>query len=129
MKSTLAALTLLTLTTALSACSTTQKVVEYQGKPIDRPELILPETSQLDLRKVDYIVVNRDNIEEVFAELERTGQPIVLFALTSDGYEALSLNIADVLQLVSQQKNVIVAYRNYYENADSAIAAHNASVK
>lgn len=128
-KSTVAALTLLILTTVLSSCSTTPEVIQYRGTPINRPELILPDTTTLDLRKVDFLIVTRDNIEEVFAELERTGQPIVLMSVTSDGYTALSLNIADILELVSQQKSVILAYRNYYEQADRAIVTHNSSVK
>jgi hypothetical protein len=124
-KSTVVALTLLTLTIGLSACSTTPQSVEYSSRPIERPELILPETNTLDLRNVDFVVVNRDNVEQVFANLERQGKPVVLFALTDENYQNLSLNIADIMELLSQQKAIIIAYDQYYKNVNSTITAHN----
>ena len=116
---------MLTLTTVLSGCSTTPQSVEYSARPIERPELILPSTNTLDLRNVDFVVVNRDNVEEVFAQLEREGKPVVLFALTDTNYENLSLNIADILELLSQQKAVIIAYDQYYNRVNTTIDAHN----
>jgi acetolactate synthase small subunit len=124
-KSTVVVLTSLTLITGLSACSTTPQSVEYSARPINRPELILPEANTLDLREVDFVVVNRDNIEQIFSQLEREGKPVVLFALTDENYQNLSLNIADIMELLSQQKAIIIAYSQYQEGADAAIAAHN----
>lgn len=67
----------------------------------------------LSMRPVEWTIVTRDNVEEVFAELEARGQNLALFALTADGYENLGLNFSDIRQLVQQQRAIIVAYENY----------------
>jgi len=74
---------------------------------------------------VDYIVVTQENVDEVWAELEASGKSIVLFALTSDGYENLALNNADIIRYLSEQRAVVVAYKEYYEKADKAIGNAN----
>jgi mitochondrial fission protein ELM1 len=77
------------------------------------------------MRGVDYIIVTEDNITEVWAELEAAGKPIVLFALTSDGYENLALNSAEIIRFLSEQRAVIIAYKEYYEKADKTIDSYN----
>ena len=37
----------------------------------------------------------------------------------------MSLNIADILELLSQQESVIVAYREYYEQTEKVIEENN----
>ena len=37
----------------------------------------------------------------------------------------MSLNIADILELLSQQDSVIVAYREYYEQTEKVIEENN----
>lgn len=125
MKSTLAVLTLLTLTTALSACSSPAERVSYTPRTLDRPNLILPEINTLDMKNVDFIVINRNNAEEVFAELERSGKAVVVFALDENGYQNLSLNMAQILEVISQQGAVIAAYENYYVSTSTAIDNFN----
>ena len=109
---------MLTLTIGLSACSSTPEIIEYTPTPIDRPTLILPPTEVLDLELVDWVIITVDNIDEELEKLKSTGQPVSLFTLDADGYTALSINMAQLLELVSQQKAVIVAYENYYNNAE-----------
>ena len=83
------------------------------SKPAPRVELTLPPVDSLKLRKVEWIVVTPDNIDEVFTKLSNDGQNLALFALTDEGYENLGLNFSDIRQLVQQQKSIIVAYDNY----------------
>jgi len=78
------------------------------------------------LSKVDYIIVTRENVDQVFSDLEKNGKAVVLFAIDSDGYEQLSLNMAKILELVSQQKNIIAAYERYYVTTSKVIDIHNA---
>lgn len=40
----------------------------------------------------------------------------VLFAVTTDGYEALALNLSDVRAMVQQQQKIIAIYQNSYRN-------------
>ena len=110
---------------SLSGCSTMPDVVKYSPEPVERPLLVLPESKITEMRDVDYIVVTEENIDEVWKELEASGKPIVLFALTHEGYEALALNNADIIRYLSEQKAVIIAYKEYYEKADKAIVDAN----
>lgn len=109
---------MLTLTIGLSACSATPERIEYTPTPIDRPTLILPPTEVLDLKVVDWIIITPENAEEELEKLIATNQPVSLFSLEADGYTALSINMAQLLELLSQQKAVIVAYDNYYNQAE-----------
>ena len=120
--------TLLAVTIALSltGCSSfLPEVTKYSTEPVERPLLVLPESEIVNMKEVDYIVVTEENIQEVWAELEASGKSIVLFALTSDGYENLALNNADIIRYLSEQKAVIIAYKEYYEKADKAIVDAN----
>jgi hypothetical protein len=51
-----------------------------------------------------------------------------MFVLTGEGYENLGLNISDIRALVQQQQAIIIAYENYYKNADQAIQEFNDTV-
>ena len=99
----------------LTACSSTVQPVVVDQKPIEKPVIVLPPVDEFNSRTVEWVVVTPDNIEKVFKDLEDSGQHIVLIALTSDGYEKLSLNMADLLKLVQQQRAIIAAYQRYYE--------------
>ena len=115
-----------TLALSLTGCSSfLPEVTKYSTEPVERPLLVLPESEIVNMKEVDYIVVTEENIQEVWAELEASGKSIVLFALTSDGYENLALNNADIIRYLSEQKAVIIAYKEYYEKADKAIVDAN----
>ena len=118
-------MTLLIPTIFLSSCSSVPKVVTYKSAPIDKPDLILPDTSVLALRDVDFIIVTVDNMDEVISELQKVNSNIALFALTDVGYENLSLNNAEILKLLSQQRSIIAAYKSYYEGVQTNIDNHN----
>jgi|TARA_Y100000052_G_C2917291_1_gene66144 hypothetical protein len=124
-KQILSVLTLLTLTIFLTSCGSVPKSVTYKAEPIDRPKLVLPETATLNMRNVDFMILTRQNVEEKFKEIEERGDPIVIFGLKAQHYEDLSLNIADILELLSQQESVIVAYREYYEQTEKVIEENN----
>jgi len=44
-----------------------------------------------------------------------------MFVLTGDGYSNLGLNISDIRALVQQQQAIIIAYENYYKEAEAAM--------
>jgi hypothetical protein len=111
-------LILLTLTISLSACSRTPRELEYTPQPIDRPELILPESEALKLSKIDWIIITPDNAAEEFNKIKASGKPVVVYALTNTGYEALALDMAKILKKLSEQNAIIVAYEDYYSNGD-----------
>ncbi len=116
------------LVLTLVACSRQPQVIEVSAKPIDKPELTLPPVDELRLREVNWIIINQDNLDEKLAELTAGGKPLAMFVLTGEGYENLGLNISDIRSLVQQQQAIIIAYENYYKNADQAIQEYNNTV-
>lgn len=99
----------------VTACSSRPDQVVVNTKPIERSPLVLPQADQFSSRDVKWIVVTPDNVQEVFDKLEADGRPIVIFALTEEGWENLTLNMADLLKLVQQQKAINIAYEEYYQ--------------
>jgi len=109
------------LVLALTACSQLPQRIEVSAKPLDKPQLTLPPVDEIRLRNVEWVVINTENMEEKIAELTATGQPLALFVLTGEGYENLGLNFSDIRALVQQQQKIIVAYENYYQQAEQAM--------
>jgi len=100
----------------LAACASGPRVepvppVEIATVEIPRPEPIVPQVDQLDLRTVTWTIVTPENIDEIFANL--SGDK-VLFAVTSDGYEALALNLSDVRAMIQQQQQIIALYKQSF---------------
>jgi len=123
----------------LAGCSSPPRKIEISARPIDKPELILPPAQQLNLKEVEWVVINEENANEVFAKLLKDKKDPVLIGLTDDGYEVLALNYSDIMAYIQQQNAIIKAYENYYvlseealddanneiENAQSEIEAEN----
>lgn len=120
----------LLLLSLVSACATSNPVkpIVISAKPVDKPELILPKADRIQTRDVKWIVITPDNYQEVFNQLAKDGKQVVLFALTSDGYENVSLNLSDIRAYIQQQQAIIVAYEGYYLKSNSAIDAANQEI-
>lgn len=73
------------------------------------------------MRKIEWIVINKDNMEEKLAQLTAGGAPLAIFVLTAQGYENLGLNFSDIRALVQQQQQIILAYDNYYKASIKAL--------
>ena len=80
------------------------------------------------MRKVEWIVINEANLDQKIAELTQHGAPLGIFVLTGDGYENLGLNFSDIRALVQQQQSIIVAYENYYKQANAAFDDANENI-
>lgn len=78
---------------------------------------------------MEWIVVTVENIDEVKLYLEDNNFDVVIFGLTDEGYESLSKNTSDIMQLVQQQQAIIAAYKKYYENVNNSIDKTNQSIK
>ena len=128
-KSTVSVLILLTLTMFLGSCASTPQVVSYKAEPIEKPALVLPDTSVLELRNADWNIITPEELNGIFDKLKKDGEPVVIYALTTEGYSQLALNFADILKLVSQQKAIIEAYKEYYEQTEKNIDDHNSKTK
>jgi len=58
------------------------------------------------------------NVDEIFVQMNRSGDDSVLFSMKSDSYENISLNMSDLLRLVQEQRAVIQAYEVYYRRVN-----------
>ena len=89
--------------------------IEIKKKAVDRTPLNLADPQPLKPTAPQWRVITPENQAQVFAELKSKNIDQVLFALTDDGYEELSVDIAQIRALIAQQRDIIVKYRKYYE--------------
>lgn len=114
---------------AVSGCAAKPpQTITVSAKPIEKPELTLPKADRVQTRKVEWIIITPENFEEQIKKLTDKGKPVVFFALTDEGYEALALNLSDLRAFIQQQQAIIAAYEGYYKNTDSAFDAANAEI-
>ncbi len=73
------------------------------------------------MRPVEWVVINQDNLDEKVKQLTANGRPLAMFVLTGDGYSNLGLNFSDIRALVQQQQAIIVAYEEYYQQAEETL--------
>ena len=101
----------------LAACGSTPieevKPVEIRTIEVPRPAPIVPTVDQLRLRPVNWIIITPDNIEQSFAKIQ-SGE-VVLFAVTTQGYENIALNLSDIRAMIEQQKKIIAIYQKQYK--------------
>lgn len=115
---------------SLAACSAPlPQEIKISAKPVEKPPLTLPPVDELNLRKVEWIVINKDNIDAVKTRLESQGQAFALYSLTGDGYGNLGLNFSDIRALVQQQQAIILAYENYYKESNAALDRVNQQIR
>ena len=108
----------LIILSVISGCSSLPKQIFVSAEPIEKPKLILPESDELDLREVEWVILVKDNWEEQWAKLENSGDALAFFATTDSGYENLGLNYSDIRAFIQQQEAILAAYRSYYLEAE-----------
>ena len=104
----------------ITGCATT-KTVKVLSQPVNSVALNPPNIRDLELQGVRWFIVTPENIDEVFKELEDQNKDVVLFGITDDGYKGLALNLAQIRELLLQQKAIIDAYKEYYEETEQRI--------
>ena len=113
----------------LSGCSSMPQKIEVSAKPVDKPELVLPDADGIRMKDVEWVLITPENFEEKVAEIQATGRPVVFFALTDEGYENISMNFSSIRAYIQQQQAIIAAYENYYKNANEALDAANSNIE
>ena len=113
----------------LSSCTSTPRQIEISAKPIEKPKLVLPPADELRLKDLEWVVINEENAQEVWERLKKDKKDPVLIGLTDDGYEILAMNMSDIMKLLQQQKAIIAAYQNYYEESEQALEDANSEIQ
>ena len=87
--------------------------IEKKREPLD-----LPMPVPLELVDVEWIVVTKDNVDEVMEKVKAEGGDYALFAVTDEGYKKLSVNFADIRNKLYEQNQIILSYKEYYESGE-----------
>ena len=87
--------------------------IEKKKEPLD-----LPMPVPLELIDVEWIVVTKDNVDEVMEKVKAEGGDYALFAVTDEGYKKLSTNYADIRNKLYEQNQIILSYKEYYESGE-----------
>ena len=97
----------------LTGCNETVKVLD---KPVlvEKAELVLPTTPPVSQSEMTWTIITPENFLQKIKELEGK-QDVVYYALTAQGYQNLSMNIAELRKYIQNQNAVIAAYKEYYK--------------
>lgn len=119
-------LILLTSLFFINGCSILPKFWEDDVKPIEvkqvaveRIKLNIESPKPLQPEKIEWVVITPDNVDKVWKKLKSKNKDLVLFGLTDDGYEKLSINMAEIRNFINTQRIIILKYKDYYEKDDS----------
>ena len=99
----------------LSSCVGAVKEITSYKIEKKREPLNLQDPVRLELQDVEWIIITKENAEEVFEKIKEGGGEYSLFAVTDTGYEKLALNFADIRNKLAEQRQIILSYREYYE--------------
>ena len=110
---------LLLTSVALGGCSVlpwnSVKPIEVKTVAVEKTPLNLKESPPVQPKDIKWFVITPENAEQVFQELKDKKYDVVLYGLTDDGYEDLSMNLAKLRKYITEQRGVIKAYKDYYE--------------
>ena len=106
-----------TLLTGCFSFGNRSQPIDIRTQEMERTRLDLPFPAPLSVSPVQWIIVTPDNIDAVWERLESDGKHLVLFAITSEGYEELSMSMSEIRNYIATQRQIIVKYKEYYEPA------------
>tara|TARA_B100000929_G_C15450715_1_gene401101 strand:+ start:230 stop:592 length:363 start_codon:yes stop_codon:yes gene_type:complete len=104
----------------LVGCSLTPKIKTVEKVVIKKEmekkiPLNIAAPDPLDLRDVEWIIVTRENIDEVWSEIETDNEGVALFALRHGDYEELAMNIVEIRKVLGEYVIILKQYKKYYE--------------
>lgn len=106
---------------ALTGCASNRSLpVEIVTLEQERTRLNLDLPKPMSLKSTEWIIVTPDNINDVWEKLYNDGKHLVLFAVTADGYEEMSLNMVEIRNFISTQRLIILQYQQYYEPTEES---------
>jgi hypothetical protein len=98
----------------LTACGTNTIV----SNPLiqQRPIFTVPTLTATQQLPIEWYIITRENSETKLREIEQRHGSVTLFATSAQGYQNLSLNVAELRRYIVQQNAIIAALREYYES-------------
>jgi hypothetical protein len=101
----------------LSACAGVDQVDVHTVND-NPPALNVQLPSQIVTRSVQWTVLTQAQIQEL---AKQNNPNVVFFALDSDNFQNLSLNMAEIQRYLEQEKVVVLTYKKYYEGLQGTL--------
>ena len=98
----------------LSSCSESVQEIQVTTIEVSKTPLNLPNPDPLKLQDVEWIIITKDNAMEIFEKLKAAGGEYALFAVEDTGYEKIQVNYTDIRNKLAEQKQLLLAYKEYY---------------
>jgi len=102
----------------LSSCSESVQEIQVTTIEVSKIPLNLPNPDPLQLQDVEWIIITKDNAMEIFEKLKAAGGEYALFAVEDTGYEKIQVNYTDIRNKLAEQKQLLLAYKEYYESEE-----------
>ena len=105
----------------LSSCSESVQEIQVTTIEVSKTPLNLPNPDPLQLQDVEWIIITKDNAMEIFDKLKAAGGEYALFAVEDTGYEKIQVNYTDIRNKLAEQKQLLLAYKEYYESEEPEV--------
>ena len=99
----------------LTSCGSSVQEIQVTTVEVSKTPLNLPNPDPLQLQNVEWIIITKDNANEIFERIKSAGGEYALFAVEDTGYEKLQINFTDIRNKLAEQRQLLLAYREYYE--------------
>lgn len=84
--------------------------------PEEKVKLEIPDTRPVKMKSIKWKIITKENAKESMLSLEKSGKSPILFGLTDDDYENLSLNMLELQNYIESNNKILIEYRKFYEN-------------
>ena len=105
----------------LSSCSESVQEIQVTTVEVSKTPLNLPNPDPLKLQDVEWIIITKDNAMEIFEKLKAAGGEYALFAVEDTGYEKIQVNFTDIRNKLAEQRQLLLAYKEYYESEEPEV--------
>ena len=99
----------------LTSCGSSVQEIQVTTVEVSKTPLNLSNPDPLKLQNVEWIIITKDNANEIFERIKSAGGEYALFAVEDTGYEKLQINFTDIRNKLAEQRQLLLAYREYYE--------------
>ena len=126
----------------LTSCGSSVQEIQVTTVEVSKTPLNLPNPDPLKLQDVEWIIITKDNANEIFERIKSAGGEYALFAVEDTGYEKLQKGIFSNYKLgfmhgklLKEEKNDLIDIETkYYElekqtNQDLNIATENLKIE
>ena len=105
----------------LTSCGSSVQEIQVTTVEVSKTPLNLPNPDPLQMQNVEWIVITKDNANEIFERIKSAGGEYALFAVEDTGYEKIQVNYTGIRNKLAEQKQLLLAYKEYYESEEPEV--------